>query len=283
MRVNIFDIQMKLTADSGKNLDVFLPFLSSSGMPIDFELDVQACNCIKAPNEKPTIVEKIAWVTAQENGTKRYYSFVADDCFDNLKCLLEVDENWKKARLKISDYMFLGHQDVPLIDLLFRNLILYHHGILVKSSSIHWENQGVVFTACPKGGKSTHARLWNEYQQARIMNDNLSVLKYNGSKVLTYKTPWHSAESSVVHENIPLSAVVILEQAEKNQIRKIERPEIIKRFYPRCFLPCFDQLHMERALGNLHEIITHVPFCVLQCKPEKEAVDMLAQWLKSSE
>ncbi len=280
MRVNIFDIQMKLKADTGKNLEIFLPFLSSSGMPIDFELDVQACDRIEPPKEKPSIVENIAWITAQENDTKKFFSFVADDSPDNLKCLLEVDEKWKKASLKISDYMFLDHQMVPLMELLFRNLILYHGGILVKSSSVKWENKGVVFTACPNGGKSTQAKLWKEHKDAMIVNDEISALKHNGSEVLMYGTPWRNNESNIVNDNVPLSAVVIIEKAEKNRIRKLERPEIIKRFYPRCFLPYFDQLHMERALGNLHEIITHVPFCVLQCKPEKEAVDILAQWLK---
>ncbi len=279
MRVNIFDIQMKLNADASKNLETFLPFLSSSGLPVDFELDIQNCNHIDAPKEKPVVVENIAWATVKENDAKRYYSFVADENPDRLDSLLEIDENWKKATLKISDTIFLDHQIVPLMDLLFRNLILYHDGILVKSSSIKWKEHGIVFTACPDGGKSTQANLWKKHKNALIVNDEMSAIKHQNDNVWMYGTPWRSIESNPEENKARLKAVVILEKAEKNHIRKLERPEIIKRFYPRCFLPYFDQLHMEKALENLHNIITNVPFYVMQCKPEKEAVDMLAQWL----
>lgn len=158
----------------------------------------------------------------------------------------------------------------------FRILILYHEGILLHSSSFIWKGKGVAITAPSGTGKSTHTALWEKYYQAVILNDDSPAIRKKDGEWVICGIPWSGSNFKFINEEVPLAGLVILEQAAENKIELLHKDEAALRLMPRFILPFYDEKLLDIALNTISEIIAKTPVYLLQCRPDKEAVDLVA-------
>ncbi|HWP97016.1 MAG TPA: hypothetical protein VN426_09195 [Syntrophomonadaceae bacterium] len=264
-------------------------FTSSDQVP-DLFIMVSSQDFIGFPNGKLLCDEQVKWVIKdpKENG---YYIFGQEILQNRIITLLDVDAGWTSGKIQVlknndtnpiisyeflSDY-YLHH----LIGMIFRYNLLRYNGIVVHASSLAWDGKGIMFSAPSGTGKSTHVKLWQEHigDEVQVVNDDTPAVRFVNGKPILFGTPW-SGNGTNCNMSVPLEAIVILEQADKNSIRRLSIPEALGSLMPRCFIPYFDQGFMNLAMNVFEKIVLSVPVYMLACRPDKEAVEMVYQWVR---
>lgn len=283
VNLTIAGISMDLSAAPSLSINKKLKlFQTGVKQEADCKIDIVREE-IKALNSPILMKDQdITWSYRGEN--QRGYAVTIHDigtCESLLQ--LQADGEWSKARFLYADHKsdlmegFTG----PLGEILFRNRILYHRGIVLHAAAIAWREKGILFSAPSGTGKSTQAKLWKRYMGAELINEDRPAVRMSANnQAYVYGTPWNGSSPRCNNRSAPLSAIVLLEQASENSIRRMNVGEGIARLMPRCFLPYYDEKQMKQAIHNLENIIAATPVYLLCCKPDRNAVEMVYQCVK---
>lgn len=220
-------------------------------------------------------------------GDNGYFILGREKFRDSPLALLEIDGDWEVGNVYYNDIIpqrgsFTSRYYVHHFPgIVHRYNLLKHEGIVVHASSIDWKGKGLLFSAPSGTGKSTHVGLWRDYfgDEVALINDDTPALRFRNGRPFVFGTPW-SGNGSNNNICAPLEAVVILEQAPQNAIRKLSWQDAVHCFLPRCFLPFFDENLMNLALDVHERIIRSVPVYLLRCRPDMEAVEMVCRRIK---
>jgi hypothetical protein len=87
--------------------------------------------------------------------------------------------------------------------------------------------------------------------------------------------PWGGKARIVRDHHVPLSALILLEQAPENTIRRLSPGAAAPLLLARAFLPHWDRALMHRAMSNLDAVLARVPVYRLRCRPEPQAVSLV--------
>ena len=151
--------------------------------------------------------------------------------------------------------------------------------LLLHGSFVDFEGNGIVF-AGPSGiGKTTQAELWNRFTGADIVNGDKLMLRCMEEKVYACSLPWKGSSPYCLNRNVPLRGIVALRQAKENRIRRLNALECAEYFIPHVFLPHWDLTAVDQTLGTLDCILKQIPVWLLECRPDKEAVDLVKDTL----
>lgn len=273
-KLHIAGILMDVDIDSheARRLNMFI-----SHCPDDADIKIlqETAQYINVPEEKAIIDEGIRWMRKASSG-RSLTAYIYDD-YSEAMAAFEVDDYWKDGLIicsqkgKYSEWGFSGSAG----DVLFRNLILHHHGIVVHASAIEWEGKGIIFSAPSGVGKSTQSNLWKRHMNAKILNDDRPAVRMINEQPFLYGTPWSGSSAKFLNKSVPLKAIVLLEQSPEDRIEKLSGYEPARQLLPRCFLPYYDMEYMKLALDTIEKIIASVPVYALKCKPDKDAVELV--------
>jgi hypothetical protein len=242
-------------------------------------------------------VERIIQPIIEENNIDGLY-WSRNQCFqqnsfflkrtrtERVRSILNVNFDFNEALLqhvipleKSSTTMMYNLNEDSLFRVLFRFKVLFHQGIVLHSSAIKYHDQAILFTAPSGTGKTTMGHLWKQHKDAVILNGESPAIRMIGDHPVVFGTPWSGSKPEFVNDSAPLKAIVVLEQAPENKIRKLDAYEYLSRVLPRVYLPYFDESLMNRALKNFEMIVESVPVYLLQCRPDQEAVELVHQCL----
>lgn len=195
---------------------------------------------------------------------------------------LETDPNWKSSIITyLKSEPYFGHYALGILgSLIIKNRIIMYDGLAVHASAIKQDGRGIIFAAPSGTGKSTHAKLWEDNFGARILNDDCPVLRLIDGRPFVFGTPWSGSSDKFENSSAPLSGIVILEQSHDNKIYRLNSSEIIQKLLPRCFLPYYDKVLMSMGINTFDRIVSSTPVYLLECTPEKEAMELVYQWVK---
>lgn len=185
----------------------------------------------------------------------------------------DIEHNYIQTRRKSVVHIFLG--------VVFRYHLLNYQGLVIHASTIKWNNKGIMFTAPSGTGKSTQVKLWQEHvKDVIVLNDDNPAVRIIDNKPIVFGTPWSGSSYINTNDSAPLTSIIIVKQAPQNTLRRLSIQEAMLHFLPRVFLPYFDQNQMIKAMDIYEKIIAHVPVYLLQCRPDKEAVELVYECLK---
>lgn len=193
----------------------------------------------------------------------------------------EDDENSIEIQLSDEEFHQFEINTVFLEMLALERHLLKENALVLHSSYILWENQGIVFTAPSGTGKSTQAELWRCYKGAQIINGDRSVLWWNPVKEQFYVCGLPFCGSSGIRKNIsaPLRAVVFLSQALQNQVWPCPSSESIRKMFGEISINQWNPKAVEKSLTLIEKISKTVPMIRLACNMEPEVADILADIL----
>ena len=66
------------------------------------------------------------------------------------------------------------------------------HGVLME-----WQGKGIILTASSGTGKTTHARLWREYENALIINGDRVLIRKEEGQWYAFGTPWSGSSGGM--------------------------------------------------------------------------------------
>jgi hypothetical protein len=108
-----------------------------------------------------------------------------------------------------------------------------------------------------------------------IVSDDRVVIRRSEGIVLMYGTPWPGEGRMAVRRAVPLSALIFLHQAQKNELRELQPGEVLDQLLPVLSILWFDRPRMEAALQFCSDLVAEIPAYELHFQPQEEALDVL--------
>ncbi|MDR3270189.1 MAG: hypothetical protein LBT32_01555 [Peptococcaceae bacterium] len=192
---------------------------------------------------------------------------------------LNVPEGFSQHGVEIENYIWSCMQ--ILTGIVFRYGALHFQGVAIHASTIKWRDQGIAFCAPSGTGKSTQVKLWQKYKDdVTVLNDDNPIVRVIADQAMIFGTPWSGSAHINRNDSAPLTAIILLEQAETNSLARVAQEEAVFKFIPRVFLPYYNKTYLDLALNIVETVVRIVPVYALKCRPDQEAVELVYQCLK---
>lgn len=159
-------------------------------------------------------------------------------------------------------------------------LLLRHGGLMLHASLIRWQGHGILFSAPSGTGKSTQADLWKTFEDSETLNGDRAGIRMCGGTWKAYGMPFAGTSGIYRNESVPITAIVVLEQSPDNVIRRLRPSQALHKLLPECSCRRWDQRFMEQLLAHLISLVQQVPVYLLECRPDRDAVQLLKKTLQ---
>lgn len=151
------------------------------------------------------------------------------------------------------------------------------HGILLMHASVTtYQNKGYLFLGKSGTGKSTHSKLWRKYiYNTDLLNDDNPVIRqFTKDDIRVYGSPWSGKTPCYKNKNVPIGALVRLEQSPVNIITQETKIKAFASVLSSCSTMIWDKNSYDAILNNVSKVIANVPVFHLKCRPDEEAVQL---------
>lgn len=205
---------------------------------------------------------------------------------DGAVSLAVYTSDFSRIKLYVNEGVFpdvVRTADKVLQLLPMKQLLAYHQAFLLHSSRIEVCGKAVLFTAPSQTGKTTQARLWNYYEHAVIAGNDRTVLRKNNDKFDTYGYPVDGSSPVYSNKQIPLGAIVVLGQGEKNHIRRLSASQALKYLLGQTVMDSWDIDERMMIQQLWLDLLEKYPVYHLICSPDRDAVMCLRQQLEKDE
>lgn len=223
----------------------------------DREDDVHCCYGLRYLSGNGAKINNVFF--SQKDRRQMLYSF-ADD-YSELR--LQLDPECEKDIL--SELMAVG----------FYSYASLRGALLMHASAVCLNDKAIVFTASSGVGKTTQAELWQKYRNATVINGDKVFLTKESEKIVAWGSPWNGSSPYAENIGAETAAIIVLEQAEENSIRKLQGMEMLEKLLPHVFFPNWDANCERAVLGLLDELLARTDVYLLCCCPDEDAVALV--------
>lgn len=155
---------------------------------------------------------------------------------------------------------------------------LHQQTVSVHASTLICRDRSILFPGESGTGKSTQSRLWQEYiEDTELLNDDSPFIRIDECGIpFVWGSPWSGKTPCYKNKYTPVAALVRLRQAPFNSIRRLRTIEAIGALQP-SLPPIFaiDPVLSDLMLESLSSIIGQIPVYILDCLPDRKAVELL--------
>lgn len=188
-----------------------------------------------------------------------------------VRVYLITDKTFKNAKFRLLGSVSFSINTVLMLMFAFatarKNTLLMHSSVTMK------DGKGYLFLGKSGTGKSTHSQLWiNNIEGCSLLNDDNPIIRVTEKgEVRVYGSPWSGKTPCYRNLDVPVGAIVSLQQAKTNKIRRQTLPEAYASVYVsfsgyRFIKEMADGLHITNAM-----VVSSVPCYVLDCLPDAAA------------
>lgn len=151
--------------------------------------------------------------------------------------------------------------------------------LLLHSSVTRHLGKANLFFGVSGTGKSTHSRLWHEYVPGSdLMNDDNPVIRvFDEDRITVYGSPWSGKTLCYRNVSAPIRALVRLEQAPENRIHRLSGLQAYASVLAACSSIRWNSAIMDSIVRSVETLAMNVPCFRLECRPDKEAVEVCKQ------
>ena len=147
-------------------------------------------------------------------------------------------------------------------------------GVPLHAALVEKDGYGVVFLGPSGMGKSTQAKLWVEHQGADFIIGDRPGLRRIDGQWIGYGMPWDGKDSIMQQKQAPIRALISLEQAPENSIRRLTKQEAMNVLLNQVMMPMWDDAAMALLTPMMGRLATEIPFYHLKNLPNKEATEL---------
>jgi len=149
--------------------------------------------------------------------------------------------------------------------------IVFARGLSIHASLVEKNGYGVLFVGPSGMGKSTQANLWEKYQGARIINGDSPMIYEKAGEWFAAGIPWDGKDQIYTQRNLPIKAIIVLEQAKENGIERMSVTRAMAVLLQQVMLPVWDDKAMDLATGLAFECARTCSFYHLKNLPNEDA------------
>ncbi len=147
-------------------------------------------------------------------------------------------------------------------------------GMPLHAALVEKDGYGVVFLGPSGMGKSTQAKLWVEYQGADFIIGDRPGLRCIDGQWMGFGMPWDGKDRIMQQKQVPIRALISLEQAPENSIRRLTKQEAMNVLLNQVMMPMWDDAAMALLMPLMGRLATEIPFYHLKNLPNREATEL---------
>lgn len=191
-----------------------------------------------------------------------------------------IDQHWSRIHLLQDRTNSAGHAAFEYMGnmishCLIEQQVLTFHGVLLE-----YKGNGIILSAASGTGKTTHARLWRDHKAAFIINGDRTSCYKDQNHWCGFGMPWCGTSGEHMNRQVPITALVVLEQSEENEAELLTVLDAFGAVLPHIQIPTWNPELVDAALGLMDDFLSQVPVIRLRCRPDIAAVDVLAHALE---
>ena len=146
--------------------------------------------------------------------------------------------------------------------------------VLLHASVTRYKGVANLFFGVSGTGKSTHSRLWHEnVPGCDLMNDDNPVIRITPEGIKVYGGPWSGKTLCYRNVEAPVNALVRLEQAPHNKIRKLTGLQAYASLVAAVSSIRWNPGVMDGIVPTVEAVSMNVPCYCLECLPDADAVE----------
>lgn len=209
-------------------------------------------------------------------------SMTEEDIKHNIKRVLICTRDYSEMTLYISRHPFYVERikrwitpgfSIPLFVASLAGMTM-RDGMILHAALVEKDGYGVVFLGPSGMGKSTQAKLWVEHQDADFINGDRPGLRRIDGKWIGFGMPWDGKDRIRQQKQVPIRALISLEQAPENSIRRLTKQEAMIVLLNQVMKPIWDDAAMALLTPLMGQLADEIPFYHLKNLPNKEATEL---------
>ena len=194
----------------------------------------------------------------------------------NQPCLVyKIDAAWKNIDIIFDETNTAGRYAFEYLTKIIPFIFLEFQALVIHGALMEYDNKGIILSAPSGTGKSTHAHFWRDNYRGLIINGDRSLCRKKDGIWTGYGMPWCGSSGEYINRDVPIRAIVVLQQAEENEVRLLTPLEGFQRMYETLVLPQWDKDKVNQGLDLFDDMLANIPVYLLKCRPEAEAAAVL--------
>ncbi len=154
-------------------------------------------------------------------------------------------------------------------------LLLPEGALFMHASYIEHDNKAILFSGQCGVGKSTQAALWQKHRSAKIINGDKAGILVTEDAVYAQGLPFCGTSGICNNVTLPLGAIVLLEQGERNEAGRISGTQALLGVIENIYLDFLAPYEQQMCIDLLIKLLGAVPVYRLTCTPDEAAVKAL--------
>lgn len=197
-------------------------------------------------------------------GTPGYYA-----------CYRELSE--RSAEVTLSPGRLAGlHIDPVFTSLLALERRMVDRGqMILHCAYICYQKEAILFSAPSETGKTTQAKLWEQYAGSRTINGDRALIGFDGGRLIAQGWPVCGTSGDCLNETYPVRAIVMLRQGKEDQVRRLKSPEAFCFLYTQITVNSWNRESVGRSMDLIEALLLQVPVYELTCTISEHAVECL--------
>ena len=248
---------------------IFDTFITKNELKTDMKLLIKHDNSI---GEKVDIYTKVF---------REGENYIFDDHTDDYQLTYRVSKDWQTFELINNDTNKYIYDWVKMLGYIFAYSILNKDAVMLHGVIMEYNGMGIVLSAKSGTGKTTHARLWRDNENALIINGDRVICKKENNVWYAYSSPWSGSSGECINRKVPIKTIVMLEQSPINEVDEISNYDASLKLIERVLCPRWEPNLINKAIDIIEKIVSEVPILKLKCRPDVEAVEVLKEAVKN--
>jgi hypothetical protein len=159
--------------------------------------------------------------------------------------------------------------EYPLDGLILYYLTVINDDLLIHASGINYGGKGLLFSGISGKGKSTMAKLWDDFGAKVIHDDRLIIRKsINGYRM--FNTPVYENDKP---DDSPLNSIFIIEHGEENKLIQLKEASAVSQVMANCIQHTWHTGIISHLSEAISEMCKNIPVYRLQFRPDRSVID----------
>ena len=148
------------------------------------------------------------------------------------------------------------------------------NGIPLHASLVEYAGRGIVFLGRSGIGKSTQAKLWQKYKKSDFISGDRPCMRLLDGVWYGCGMPWDGKDGLHRQKQVRVCALVALEQADHNEIRRLAAEEAFAVLLQQTVMPLWDRNASDALLPLMNRLSADIPFYHFKNLADEAGVNM---------
>jgi len=159
--------------------------------------------------------------------------------------------------------------EYPLDGLILYYLTVINKDIMIHASGVNNAGEGFLFSGISGKGKSTMAKLWDNWG-AKVIHDDRLIIRKSGNGYSMYNTPVYNNDKPL---DSPLDRIFIIDHGIENKLIPLREASAVSMVMANCIQHTWGPAIISKLLESVSEMCRVIPTYRLFFRPERSVID----------